>query len=858
MEACQKGVKDYSDLAHFKVFLLNSSRGLEFFDEVKYSSFKEKNKVPSKKIVKKLAAAYLGLSLGFFPVPQFSFAAEPLQKTTSQTTSTVAVSSVPAASAAKSSDSKTVSNSNEFLVRGSSLLSSSKNPLYSTTGTWGQSYDDLWWVKGKLGINADKAWPLSTGKGVMVAVVDTGVDYTHPALVSNMWMNEAEVNGLPGVDDDGNGYRDDLQGWDFENPHLVNSSTDPKDLIPKDDMGHGTHVASIITGVAPDAEILAVKTMDKYGSGTLESIAEGIKYAAAMGAKVINLSLGAYKKLFFDKERKILLDAVTFAQKMGSILVVAAGNEYTWVSDIIPASFAGVITVGAMTAKLKRADFSNSGKGLDFIAPGEDIAAAKSRQSVWLNLGSPTADRDYIRFDGTSMATPMISGIIALLLSAFPDLTFDQIYDRLKRSAKDLGKAGYDDDFGWGLPNAFAALTINSLNNPSGQSLSGTSANSVIKKAGFIKVPAMPQLPGFSGLSHAGKITVMSSGQGAQAHSAAVRKIKEAIRQIAAKNQNPLYNHTAGEFRVALSSPSQALVMATPKSAPVSTAKLSSQALPYVISLGDPVPGSYTIPKEQWKEPAINVGVVPQNHTFYKALIQAVGSSVQIKQAAVTKKDNLNKTSWEGTTEIKTQDGYVYTYDTAMIEQCIYAVKMRKGTGYAEGLCIDDTTDVYALATQFPDGGKSRKYYYLLKSISFPSGNSTPESQPGWGAGPAENLSGCTVNSKYKDGIKECPSIVKIPGTVAITVKRGSMASATANLKNIIEIMRDQAGVKPLWVSIPPSSYDRDKAITFFIRWNPNEASNVKVAQTINDAVKKDSALAGLTAFAEWLPEKAI
>src|SRR5262249_52358184 len=210
------------------------------------------------------------------------------------------------------------------------------------TGTWGQAYDDLYGLK-KIG--AATAWDSTAGEGVTVAVVDTGVDRAHPDLAANMWVNGGEVPGN-GLDDDGNGYVDDVVGWDFVG---ANYSTPRPDADPRDGHGHGTHVSGTIAavgnngmgviGVAWRARIMAVKGLDDYGYGLDSQLAAAVVYAADNGADVINASWGG------AGSSQALQDAVDYATSLGVVFVAAAGNSGEDARGFYPAAFPKVITV---------------------------------------------------------------------------------------------------------------------------------------------------------------------------------------------------------------------------------------------------------------------------------------------------------------------------------------------------------------------------------------------------------------------------------------------------------------------------------------------------------------------------------
>ena len=343
----------------------------------------------------------------------------------------------------------------------------SNDPFYNSSGSWGQSYEDLWWLKD---VHADDAWGITRGAGATVAVIDTGVDFNHPDLASNIWSNTTELNGLAGVDDDGNGYIDDIHGWDFHNG----------DNNPWDDNGHGSHVSGIIgaaadnfigiAGIAPESKIIPVKILNASGSGYVSNLISGIRYAANLGAQVINMSLGLMKFYLSYSLRVSLENAVKYAIGKGSVVVAAAGNDNSNVSNFYPAAIRDVIAVGAVEPVThNRAWFSNYGSSfpgssngltaLDFVAPGVDVLSLRAGGT---SFGSNSTDSNYSRASGTSMASPVVAGTVALLKAQYPTFTLNDIYNRLKNSATDLGTRGFDRYYGYGLVNAYKALTFGS------------------------------------------------------------------------------------------------------------------------------------------------------------------------------------------------------------------------------------------------------------------------------------------------------------------------------------------------------------------------------------------------------------
>jgi len=298
------------------------------------------------------------------------------------------------------------------------------------------------WGPQKTG--APQAWLSTEGDpSVVIAVVDTGVDYRHSELNPNMWMND-DVAGN-GLDDDGNGYVDDVYGWDY-----VNNDGDPLD-----DHMHGTHVAGIaaaapndnpagLVGMCPRCRIMGVKVLNASGNGTLDAIANGMTYAADNGVKVINMSLGA------SIGSSTMSAAVTYAWGRGALLVAAAGNNGADVR-LYPAAYADVMAVAATNSNDYRACFSNYGANyVSVAAPGESIHSTTPLDAS----GNDT----YGTFSGTSMATPHVAGLAGLLFSQDPGRTNADVWSLVETTVEDLGAPGFDDFFGFGRISASRAV----------------------------------------------------------------------------------------------------------------------------------------------------------------------------------------------------------------------------------------------------------------------------------------------------------------------------------------------------------------------------------------------------------------
>lgn len=271
-------------------------------------------------------------------------------------------------------------------------------------------------------INAEKAWGITKGdRRIKIAVIDTGVDYNHEDLKANMWVNTAEANGKPGVDDDGNGYIDDIHGYDFAG----------KDGDPMDGNGHGTHCAGTIagvhnngigvTGVMGDAQIVAVKFLDDNGSGNTADAIMAINYATKVGVDIMSNSWGG------GGRSQALEDAIKEARDAGIIFTAAAGNSATNNDSAAqyPANYdlENVISVAAHNYNDKLATFSCYGANTVHVAgPGR-------------NIYSTIPGNKYDVYSGTSMATPHITGVVGLYLAKYGKQDPASLRDRLMKTS---------------------------------------------------------------------------------------------------------------------------------------------------------------------------------------------------------------------------------------------------------------------------------------------------------------------------------------------------------------------------------------------------------------------------------------
>ncbi len=269
-------------------------------------------------------------------------------------------------------------------------------------------------------IFADAAWDIARGdSSVAIAVIDVGVDIDHNDLFQNRWINYPELNGEADIDDDGNGFIDDVYGWDF-----IDDDPDPR---PENDDSHGTHVAGIaaaatdnaygIAGVSWNCRHMAVR------AGSARTITygyEGIIYAAASGADIINLSWGS------NTPSNIERITIDYAQEQGALIVAAAGNRSNSSNfDHYPAAYQTVIGVAAVDTADRLAIFSNFGNWIEIAAPGASIISCMP-------------GNQYGVLSGTSMATPIVAGAAALLKSHHPDWNADQLRLQLAFSADQI------------------------------------------------------------------------------------------------------------------------------------------------------------------------------------------------------------------------------------------------------------------------------------------------------------------------------------------------------------------------------------------------------------------------------------
>lgn len=353
-------------------------------------------------------------------------------------------------------------------------------PLAHTTFTPNDSLFSEQWSLQK--IYAPAAWDISKGDStIVIAIVDSGVEWAHPDLAANIWVNPGE-SGLDaqghdkrtnGIDDDGNGYVDDWHGWDLVGasyqafiPGTTKGDNDPKPTGLNND--HGTHVAGIaaavtnnrigVASLASNCRIMPVKCTadnDTRGSGSAYILAgyTGIAYAATMGAAVINCSWGG------EGGSQAEQDVINFATQRGSLVVAAAGNNYSE-NFFSPASYRNVLSVAATDRNDVRGWFSNYGDNVDVSAPGVGIWS-----TLYPSTYNSATDPFRLPWDGTSMASPLAASLAAVVRAAFPTYTNLQIAEQIRVTCDDISAANpsYVGRLGRGRINALSALTVKNL-----------------------------------------------------------------------------------------------------------------------------------------------------------------------------------------------------------------------------------------------------------------------------------------------------------------------------------------------------------------------------------------------------------
>ncbi len=314
--------------------------------------------------------------------------------------------------------------------------------------------NDVGWHLPQISIYG--AWEKTYGnESLTIAVIDSGIDFSHPQLVGTSWNNTDELPSN-GIDDDSNGYIDDVTGWDFTS----------NDSIPGPDVGdpihwHATFITGIIAapidgigvaGVAPNVKIMDIRVLNStnFAATTYEEFGDAIRYAVDNGADIINLSLHYYaaSEDYHDDILYAIGQNIPVVSVTGNTYLRYGGGRYF---QSYPGGYDEVISVGATNVYKEKADYSNYGPWTELVAPVGDEAPGT-------NIQSSFPPDTYVSAYGTSFACPQVAGVIALMKSINYTMSIAEIREILHETADDLGDEGKDDYFGYGMVNATAAV----------------------------------------------------------------------------------------------------------------------------------------------------------------------------------------------------------------------------------------------------------------------------------------------------------------------------------------------------------------------------------------------------------------
>lgn len=344
-------------------------------------------------------------------------------------------------------------------------LSATPNDQFAVGhGAWGQPGRDQWALE-KIGLTPQVHSQIlskanKTADPVIVAVIDSGIDFRHPELWGQLWRNRREIP-FNGRDDDRNGYVDDVYGF--------NTQSGSSNIV--DHNGHGTHVAGIIAarwdnrgiaGIAPQCQIMTIKAFDEQGKSDAARVALGIRYAVLNKARIIHISAESADSSDLDQAM------IDWARSKGVLVVAASGSRGRDTTNVAPASLKGVLTVGACDRNDQRARFSGWGQHVDLVAPGIDILSLRALGTDFMHTmagetrgikeNERVVNQRWYRAEGTSFAAPMVTGVAAALWAKNPELTAAQIKNKLISSCDDIEQRGWDILTGAGRLNAAKAL----------------------------------------------------------------------------------------------------------------------------------------------------------------------------------------------------------------------------------------------------------------------------------------------------------------------------------------------------------------------------------------------------------------
>lgn len=336
------------------------------------------------------------------------------------------------------------------------------DPFFTSKGTWGETYHDQWALRnaGFVTPGGEGVWS-ENPEPCTVAVIGSGVDWTHSELLGQMWVNPTE-DPYNGIDDDGNGYVDDQFGWNFrdENSNVLDFG------------GHDTHIAGVIAarwnrrgiaGANPAARIMALKVANFLGQADSVSISRAVYYAVNHGARVINISYNG------ETASNIEERAIKYASQRGVLVIVSSGNQGADSASMALAGSPNVLTVAGSDTQNQRAGFSNFGQPIDISAPAMDVLGLRAQRTDFLlytgenpNYTGGAAivgeDQSLYRASGTSFAAPLVTGAASLIISQHPGLDATQVRRMLLMSADDLDAPGWDQNTGAGGVNVGRAL----------------------------------------------------------------------------------------------------------------------------------------------------------------------------------------------------------------------------------------------------------------------------------------------------------------------------------------------------------------------------------------------------------------
>lgn len=319
-------------------------------------------------------------------------------------------------------------------------------------------YDEAWWLRK---IDASGAWQLSRGdSNIVIGIIDTGTDHTHRDLRDNLWHNPHEI-AENGIDDDNNGFIDDVIGWDFVDAPSLPAGGDylERDADPMDDFGHGTYVAGCASAVSDNGicypsvgfncSIMTLRAGNINGTLEEDDIAAALLYGVSNGAKIINMSFGDVVA------SPLLREVVQIAHSAGVVMTASAGNrEQNFIH--YPSGFPEVIAVGATDSLDRKASFSNFGPSVDVFAPGDYINSAI--------LGGECGEWTFP--SGTSYAAPIVAGVVGLMLSVNSDLLPDDVINILQSTTDDINREGWDSTTVNGRVNARRAVESAAIGAP--------------------------------------------------------------------------------------------------------------------------------------------------------------------------------------------------------------------------------------------------------------------------------------------------------------------------------------------------------------------------------------------------------